>query len=313
MAKKETETVPHQVVLEFQEPVASEVPVGSNLVLKVSLTCPAGCNLSSRTIRLVSGEETIQEIVGVPGEDADAEQSPLKAPAKVGSYSWTVLFPRQEINGVLHEEASLPVTFATKPHESSLAVWDVPATVVTGEPFRLKVGARSSGACPLTGTKVEILDAEGAVVATAKLGDAPWPGTTALYWAEVELAAPAKEGVASWSARFGATDSELPHTGTKAEFRFTAVPPPEHKLTIKIVEEETGNPIENVQIRLGPFRSATDANGIAELSMPKGSYPLSVWHPQWEAPDRTVEVCEDATIQIQSTAVPEDDPDARWR
>ncbi len=311
MAKKET--VPHQVVLEFEKPPAAQVPVGSNLVLKVNLSCPAGCNLSSRTIRLMSGEEVIQEVIGVPAEDADPEETPLKAPEQVGTYSWTVLFPRQEINGIIHEEASLPVEFSTKPHESSLAVWDVPATVVTGERFRVKVGARSSAACSLQGSKVEILDADGAVVGNGQLSDAPWPGTSALYWAELELPAPAKDGLTSWSARFGATDSELPHNAAMAGFGFTTVPPLEHKLTLKFVEQETEKPIENVQIRVGPFRSATDESGVAELSMPRGSYEMSVWHPKWETPDRTVEVSEDATLQIQATPVPEDDPDAMWR
>ncbi|HTI72344.1 MAG TPA: hypothetical protein VMF06_20385 [Candidatus Limnocylindria bacterium] len=308
MVTKEIAT--HQVVLEFEEPVAAEIPAGSDLVLRLKVSCSAGCDLTGGTVRLMSGEETIQEVSGTrPNE---AEESALKVPKELGTYSWTILFPRQEANGVVHEEASVPVTFATKPHESSLAVWDVPSTAVTGERFRVKVGARSSGACVLKGTKVDILDTDDAVVGSGQLGDTPWPGTSALYWKEVELTAPAKEGIVSWTARFAATDSELPHTGARVQFGFAAVLPPEHRLTIKIVEQDTEKPIENVQIRLGPFRSATDECGVAELSMPKGSYEMTIWHPRWESPSTQVEVFEDATIELRSTPVPEDDPDARW-
>jgi hypothetical protein len=306
------ESISHQVVLEFQEPIPSEVPVGSNLVLKVNLSCPAGCNLSSRIVRLMSGEEILQETAGVPDEDAEVEESPIKAPEQVGAYTWTVLFPRQEINGIVHEQASLPVTFATKAHESSLAVWDVPATVVTGDRFRIKVGARSSGACALSGDKIEVLDTQGGLVGSGQLGETPWPGTTALYWTEIELPAPENKGVVAWAARFGATDSELPHSEGKAPFGFVAVPPPEHRITIKIVEQDTGNPIGDVQIRLGPFRSATDASGVAELTMPKGNYEMTIWHPRWESPATQVEICEDQTIELRSTPVPEEDPDAAW-
>jgi hypothetical protein len=314
MAKNETtdqkEDDRHQVELNFEEPVAAEVPAGSDLVLRLKVSCSAGCDLTGGTVRLMSGEETIQEISGT--RPSEPEESALKAPKELGTYSWMVLFPRQEINGIVHEEASLPVTFATKPHESSLAVWDVPLTVVTGQQFRIKAGARSSGACSLKGTKVEILDTEGVLLGSGQLGETPWPGTAALFWTEVELTAPPKDGITAWSARFGAADSELPHSESTAQFRCTAVKPPEHKVIFKIVEQETEQPIKNVQIRVGPFRSATDESGVAELSMPKGTYEMSIWHPEWESPATTVEVCEDVTVKVESTPVPEDDPDARW-
>ena len=62
--------------------------------------------------------------------------------------------------------------------------------VVAGEKFAIKVGAKSSSGRALAGGRVEVSDAQGAVVASATLGDAPWPGTEALYWTALEVPAP---------------------------------------------------------------------------------------------------------------------------
>lgn len=41
------------------------------------------------------------------------EDLAIDAPGKVGTCSWTLLFARQEIGGIVHEQASLPIEFAT--------------------------------------------------------------------------------------------------------------------------------------------------------------------------------------------------------
>src|ERR1051325_2092846 len=77
-------------------------------------------------------------------------------------------------------------------HQVSLAVWDIP-TPAAGERFAIKVGAKSSAGCALGGRQVEVLDGE-AVVASGRLGEVPWPGTDALFWAEGELQGPNHPG-----------------------------------------------------------------------------------------------------------------------
>ena len=298
------EVAVHQVVLELEEPIPSEVPVGSDIVLKVRVSCPHGCDLSGRLLKVMAGEEVLTTCVH--GEFA------VNVPLRLGTYSWTILFHRQEIRGIVHEPASLPTSFETKPFASSLAIWDVPSPVVIGERFRVKVGAKSSGACALGGATVELLDDAGTLVGSGHLGDVPWEGTTALYWSEVELPAPLNESVVSWSARFAPADTEVPHDAAAACFSFAAVKPPDHQLTITFIEKDTEKPIENAHIRLGPFRTLTDASGVAQLSMPKGTYEIKVWHAGYEAAPTTVDILNDVTLQLVGVAVPEEDPSARF-
>ena len=45
-------------MLELEEPVPAEVPVGSDLVLKVKVSCRHGSDVDGRLVRVVTGEET---------------------------------------------------------------------------------------------------------------------------------------------------------------------------------------------------------------------------------------------------------------
>jgi hypothetical protein len=78
----------------------------------------------------------------------------------------------------------------SQPHRTSLAVWDVPATAVAGERFVVKVGAKSSADCDLRRRHVGVCDAAGAVVASVELGNAPWPGSSALYFSLLSMPGP---------------------------------------------------------------------------------------------------------------------------
>jgi hypothetical protein len=89
----------------------------------------------------------------------------------------------------------------------SLAVWDVPMPVVAGERFAIKAGAKATGGGTLSGTRIEVIDAAGAAVASGTLGDAPLAGTEALYWTALDMAAPAKPAklsVAEYTVRLAA-------------------------------------------------------------------------------------------------------------
>src|SRR2546427_158950 len=88
-------------------------------------------------------------------------------------------------------DAGTDVTF---PHAPTPAGWGVPSPIVTTHTFRFHVGAPCSAGCDPRGKEIEICDETGAIIARGTPGEIPWDGTRALYWPEVALAAPAKDG-----------------------------------------------------------------------------------------------------------------------
>jgi hypothetical protein len=194
-------------------------------------------------------------------------------------------------------------------HETSLAVWDIP-TAAAGERFSVKIGAKSEAGCTMTGCRIEVADGDGAVVASERLGDTPWLGTDALFWAEVELSAPAEPGTAGFSARFDAEQLDEPHQSAALTFNVPVVARPDHTVTVKVTAD--GEPVEQAYIRLGPYRSVTDAAGRAAIKAAKGTYELVVWKTGYDAPVTPLAVEADDTVAIDAKILPEDDPDAVW-
>jgi hypothetical protein len=305
-----TELQIHATTIELSEPLPAEAAVGSDLTLKAKVSCSAGCDLRGLTVK-VAGPDGVVATGTVASVD-ESRDIGVKAPTRVGDHAWTVVFEPHEAGGIRHEGSSLPVTIKTVAQGTSLAVWDIPSPVVMGSRFAIKVGAKSAADCELKDTSIEVCDASGAVVARGQLGDTPWSGTTALYWTVVELTAPEAEGLNAWSIRFAAAELELPHDGSAAEFRVAVVRPPEHRLTVKVVEKDSKAPIEDVQIRLGAYAAATGPSGTAEIMMPKGVHELHVWKAGYEAPGRPVEIKDDIAVEVEATVVPEEDPDAAW-
>jgi uncharacterized membrane protein len=304
----------HSATIEVSGDVPSEVTVGADIGLKVTVSCSAGCDLRGMPVHI-----TAPGGAAIPGELAICEAGvnetadiTLKAPQHVGEHVWSVALPPHAIEGILHEAKPLSVSIRTRPHATSLAVWGIPSPVVMGERFGIKVGAKSAAGCELYAREVEVRDETGTIVARAKLGETPWPGTSALYWADVELLAPAADGMHSWSVKFAAADLETPHDGASSNFSVAIVKPPQHRLTVRVIEKDTAAPIKDVQVRLGAYRAATDPSGRAEIRMPNGTYDLNIWKVGYEAPARTVEVNEDVTVQIEALIVPKEDPDAAW-
>ena len=220
--------------------------------------------------------------------------------------------PPHDSGDVVHEPASLAISFVTRPLGTSLAIWDVPSPVVIGTRFSLKVGAKSEGSSVLTGATVEVLDEAGALVGRGQLGEVPWVGTGALYWTDVELTAPLIEGMRSWSVRLLAIESGLPHAESMASFSAPSVKPPDCRLKITFTDKDTDMPIKGADVRLGPFHAITDALGRAELAIPGGCYDVNVWHCDYEVLPVNVQIDDDVTLQLRGIPVPEEDPSARW-
>jgi hypothetical protein len=309
----------HCTNVELSEPAPPELAVGSDLVLKIKVSCAAGCDLSAMPVTLTGPDGVAVPIEPHSGHDRIGETSEitlrditLKAPQQVGEHVWSVRFLPHQSEDVLHEECTLAICVRIKPHGTSLAVWAVPSPVVMGERFCIKVGAKSSAGCALGAQKILVSDQSGTVIAEASLRDTPWPGTSALYWTEVEVPAPSAEGMFWCSVNFAAADIETPHEGASSKFSVAIVRPPEHKLTVEVLEKDTKAPIADAQVRLGAYRAATDPSGRAQLAMPSGTYDLTVWKVGYEVPSRTVAIHEELGIRVEAAIVPPENPDAAW-
>ena len=192
---------------------------------------------------------------------------------------------------------------AVASHQTSLAIWDVASPVVPGRRTTLKVGLSCPSGCDLTGTGIDVYDETGTRVGGGCVGPAPWPATTALHWVELDVAAPSAEGDHSWS--FQATAAGPSHGQVTAVVRFVASSPPEHHVTLEVIQNDSGVPVAGVEVRLGRFRSATNDAGIAHVEVPGGTYDVCAWKIGYNLLSSTVHVAGDTTVHLEVAMTPE--------
>jgi len=207
-----------------------------------------------------------------------------------------------------HDEKMTPAVSDAKPHETSLAVWDIPAPLALGGWAKLKVGVRCADGCQLTDQEIEIRDAAQNRIAATRSGAAPWPGTSGLYWAEADVIAPLSEGTHVWTARFSSSDLEMAHAASSLTFSLITVKPPEHRVTVEVVQEKANTVIDGAEVRLGVFRTLTSENGFAFLEVPHGAYELNVWKLGYELVMRNLEITADVSVRLELAVEPEPSP-----
>jgi hypothetical protein len=305
----------HPTSLALGRPLAAEIDAGTDIVLKIEVSCHYGCDLRGQVINVIAPDGAVVascSLADFTDSANDTMEFAFTAPNEVSEYSWTLVFPRHEAEGLVHQESSLPITVKTVAHDTSLAVWGVPSPIVIDQPFRIHVGATCSAGCDLEGNEIQICDETGASMAHGKLGKTPWDGTRALYWTEVDLVAPDREGATSRSIRFAPTELRLPHGGASAQFGFETVKPPQYSVTVKVVQKDAGTPVEDAQVRLGVYFASSDQTGLARIAMPHGRYGLDVLKTGYQALSRVLDVNSDVTVEVEVAVIPPQNPDAYW-
>jgi hypothetical protein len=184
-----------------------------------------------------------------------------------------------------------------------VVVWDEPSTVERGEGFSVKLGVKFSSECRPDGWTVEVRDQDGKKRATATLSGEPWPGTAALYYAEVDLSAPATEGLHEWAAKAlvgGAADGpDIQHAECTARFGVRVVPKPECLLTVVAIDRESQTPVKGAKVVVHPYQVFTDERGLAEVRVPEGEYRLFVSGKNYFPFRSDVEMKTDLTIRTE--------------
>ena len=172
----------HRLILEGVEIPPPEVDAGAEMHATVRVCCVSDCSLSNPTIDIVTSDGSIvpTTLVGAGDESGEVELI-MKAPRRADTFVWRAVARRDETDAVIHEESDpLTLTFRTVPHETTMAVWDVPSPIVAQSAVKVSVGLRCAAACGLAGQVVEVVDEQGSTIGRGTLGDAPLPGTDAL-------------------------------------------------------------------------------------------------------------------------------------
>jgi hypothetical protein len=189
-------------------------------------------------------------------------------------------------------------------HETSMAVWDVHVPVVVGTSTVVRAGVRCSRGCRLSGRFIQISDAGGNLVGEGRLGDAPLEGTDALYWTEISVKAPATQSVAQYRATFTETVAELGHDSATTTFTRRVTGPPEHQVSIDVVDKQTGIGVSEVEVRFGHYNEVTDRLGRVQIAVPGGTYDLSIRKDGFGAVPGEVTVAGDMTVRIEGMSGP---------
>ena len=87
--------------------------------------------------------------------------------------------------------------------------------------------------------------------------------------------------------------------------RFVVSRPPEHRVTLEVIEKGSGVPLAGVDLRVGRFRAATSDAGIALVEVPGGTYEVSAWKIGYDMLSSTAHVAGDTTIHLEVAVAPE--------
>lgn len=186
-------------------------------------------------------------------------------------------------------------------------MWDVPSPAVIGRPFRIKVGVTCAAGCTLEALEVEVRDMAGTRLARGQLGAAPWPGTYALYWTELEVPGPVSQGVHTWQI----ASREAGGHAFDGCFTATVVTRPEFHLSITVVDAEDGSPGGGAHVRVGPYLAATDPHGHASITVAPGTYEVIVWKVGYLAAPVAIAVSDHTSVRIDLHRVAES-PEPYW-
>ncbi len=286
------------------------VDAGAEMTLQGKLSCAPARDLRGHT--LLIKDHTGADARRVERNEFDCgtnltRDSVVKAPIKPGQYTWSAVSPAIEKEGVSYAQASAPISFEVKPHTTHVLAWDTPSAVVVGQRFRIKVGIKCSNECDFTNRDFGIYDHEGKQVAGSTLSGERWPGTTGLFAAEVELAAPSREGLYTWTIRGRGSDAAVPHAEGSISFGVRVVGNPEYVVTVEAIDKDRQMPLVGARVVMHPYSAVTDDRGVAKVRVTKGTYRLFVSQTTYVTYGLPVEVTADlnAKVELELEPVPE--------
>src|SRR5213594_713003 len=286
------------------------VDAGADVTLQAKVSCSPPCDLRGHALLVkdhAGADLRRVELTEFDGVTNRTREFVMKAPVKPGEYTWLAVSPAVVKEGVSYIQASAPISFTVKAHTTFVVTWDTPSAVVIGERFKVKVGIKCSNQCDFTNRDFGIYDHTGAQVGRSALSGDRWPGTTGLYFAEVELQAPAREGLYTRSVRSAGSDAGIPHTEGSISFGVRIVSHPEWRVTVEAVDKDSQTPLSGARVVMHPYNAITDERGVAEVRVAKGAYTLFVTQTKYLTFGQPVEVTADmkARVELELEPLPE--------
>ena len=296
------------------EVAPSEVDAGAELTVTARATCPQGCDLTGQSVSIRDRDDielACAKLEVIENGAFGTGVLALRAPVKVGEHVLRAVLAAQDKDGVRHPESATAFSFTAMAHGASVNVWGLPSAISAGERFSFKVGVKCSAGCKLAGRALSIVDEEGAQVAAANLCNDVWPGTSALYFAEVEAQAPRTPGDFTWQVTTAASEQSPPHGAGSCSFLVIVVEPPDHEVTVEAFDHDTQAPIKGAHVLLHPYRALTDQRGVAKVKVAKGRYTLFVSGFNYIGHEQIIDVASDVTARAELAVEAEEDVDIR--
>jgi hypothetical protein len=285
------------------------VDAGAEIMLEATVACSPARDLRGHTLVVKdhSGADVCRiELTEFDGAINRTREFLAKAPVPPGEYTWMAVFPEVDNEGISYSQASTQISFKVKPHTTHIVAWDTPSAVVVGERFRIKVGIKCSNECDLGRRDFGVYDHGGKQVATSMVSGDRWP-STGLHVADVELQAPAREGLYTWSARSTGSDTAIPHDEGSISFGIRVVSQPDYRVRVEAIDQASQTPISGARVVMHPYQAVTDERGVAEVHVAKGTYRLFVTQTDYLTFGVPVEVTGDMTVraELELEPVPE--------
>ena len=306
MASRKEPTRGHvDIALEVSPDV---VDAGGEIVLHARVSCSPSGDLTGHSLLVkdaAGAEKGALELTDIDDDENAIGVVALKAPLETGEHIWSVFSPAIVKNGVSYEQASKAIAYTIKPHTTRVLAWDIPSTVIAGDRFTIKIGIKCSSECSFANKAFTISNHDGATIAKSELSDDLWPGTTGLYFAELELKAPSSAGLYQWSVKSAGKELDKPHADGAAGFSLRVVDRPECLVTVEAVDKESQKPLAGARIAMHPYKAVTDERGFAEIRVAKGAYDLFVAKTSYLTLGLPVEVTADMTARAELDLEPE--------
>lgn len=295
------------------EVAPTEIDAGAELTVTVRASCPQGCDLTGQSVSIRDRDDVELACAKLEVVEDGTFGTALapRAPLKIGEHVWGAVLPACEKDGLRHEESATAFSFTAVTHATSVNIWGLPSAISAGERFSFRVGIRCSAGCKLAGRALSITDQDGVKVAVAKVCDDVWPGTSALYFAEVEAQAPRTLGDFTWQVTTPASEQSVPHAAGSCVFAVKVVASPDHEVTVEALDGDTQAPIRGAHVLLYPYRALTDERGVAKIKVAKGRYTLFVSGFNYIGHERIIDVTSDVTARAELVVEPEEEVDIR--